>query len=74
MQSLRQTFVTRLIASAPNLNIKTLGELARHRNVSTTLKHYARAREQDMHDAVDSMEMPNLALGEESAQSEVGGI
>jgi integrase len=55
VHSLRGTYLTNLVANAPDMDIKTLQELARHKDISTTMKYYVRAKEEAKRKAMDAL-------------------
>jgi hypothetical protein len=60
-KSLRSNFV----ANAPDMDIKTLQVLARHKDISTTMKHYVRAKEDAKRRAIEGVSLGRI-IGEGS--------
>jgi hypothetical protein len=54
-----------LVANAPDMDIKTLQVLARHRDIATTMKHYVRAKEEAKRRAIEGVSLGRI-IGEGS--------
>ncbi len=65
VHSLRGTFLTNLVANAPDMDIKTLQVLARHKDISTTMKHYVWAKEEAKRRAIEGVSLGRI-IGEGS--------
>jgi integrase len=58
VHSLRGTFLINRVANAPDMDIKPLQVLARHKDISTTMKHYVRAKEDAKRRAIVPTQLP----------------